>query len=126
MNSLDKIIEAFKKTKSKILFGAENYCWPEENLKHKYPAAQPNEYRYLNSGMFIGYAENVYNLLTYAPIKNKNDDQLFYTLAYLDENFRQKNDMKLDSKSRIFQNLNGAKSKSYYLKYTLKFVVFDD
>lgn len=63
--------------------------------------------------MFIGYAENVYNILTYAPIKNKDDDQLFYTLAYLDEKLRDTNGIQLDHKATIFQNLNGAKSKFY-------------
>lgn len=43
-----------------------------------------------------------------APVKDKDDDQLYYTKAFLDEALREKLKIKLDHKSEIFQNLNGA------------------
>lgn len=49
----------------------------------------------------------MYQLLD-APVKDKDDDQLYYTKAYLDEATRDKLKIKLDHKSEIFQNLNGA------------------
>lgn len=89
-----------------MLFGAEHYIWPDKTLKHIYPAAEGA--RFLNSGMFIGYATELYEILKSSPIKNTDDDQLFYTRAYLDENLREKLKIKLDHTSSIFQNLNGA------------------
>lgn len=42
------------------------------------------------------------------PIKNKDDDQLYYTKTFLDPELREKFKIKLDHESEIFQNLNGA------------------
>lgn len=42
------------------------------------------------------------------PVKNKDDDQLYYTKAFLDTKIRNKLKIKLDHESEIFQNLNGA------------------
>nr|CAD2173598.1 unnamed protein product [Meloidogyne enterolobii] len=95
---------------TKILFGAEAYCWPDKSLASKYPPIVFGE-RYLNSGMFIGYIKEILKMLEFAKEQNladNEDDQLFYTYLFLDENIR--NDLKvgLDSLSIIFQNLNGA------------------
>lgn len=56
-----------------------------------------------------GYASDVYEMLK-TPIKNKEDDQLYYTKAFLDTSLRGKLKIKLDYESEIFQNLNGASS----------------
>lgn len=45
-----------------------------------------------------------------APVKNKDDDQLYYTKAFLDTSLRSKLKIKLDYESEIFQNLHGAYS----------------
>lgn len=66
--------------------------------------------RFLNSGMFIGIAADIYEILK-SPIKNTDDDQLFFTQAYLDEDKREKLKIKLDHTSEIFLNLNGAAGK---------------
>lgn len=44
------------------------------------------------------------------PIKNKDDDQLYFTKAFLDANLRKNLKIKLDYECDIFQNLNGASS----------------
>lgn len=49
----------------------------------------------------------MYELLR-TPVKNKDDDQLYYTKAFLDTNIRKKLKIKLDYESEIFQNLHGA------------------
>lgn len=56
---------------------------------------------------FTGYASDIFEILQ-TPIKNKDDDQLYYTKAFLDEPIRSKSKIQLDYKSEIFQNLNGA------------------
>ncbi len=43
-----------------IIFGAENFCWPDVNLKEKYPMVEKG-YRYLNSGGFIGSIKVILN-----------------------------------------------------------------
>jgi hypothetical protein len=57
---------------------------------------------------FIGYAPELYNVVTSSAVANDDDDQLFYTKVYLNEELRNKFHIKLDHLSDIFQNLNGA------------------
>ncbi|KAI4501102.1 hypothetical protein M0802_003905 [Mischocyttarus mexicanus] len=104
---ISEIIEKFKETEARILFSAEGYCWPDQNLSSKYPQVVKGK-RYLNSGGFMGYAFDVFEILNTATIKDLEDDQLFYTNVYLDEKLREKHKIKLDHKSEIFQNLHGA------------------
>lgn len=107
-DTLDEIVKKFKQTGANILFGAEHYCWPDKTLEHLYPTVE-NGARFLNSGMFIGYAADIYEILK-NPIKNTDDDQLFYSKAYLDTKVREKLNIKLDHKSLVFQNLHGSLS----------------
>lgn len=106
------IVEKFKESKAKVLFGAEDFCWPDDGLKVKYPPVEGNGQKYLNSGLFIGYASNVYKILTTREVKETEDDQLFYTNIYIDEKLRESFGIKLDHKSNLFQNLNGNVGES--------------
>lgn len=101
----------FKKTGANVLFGAEHFCWPDQTLEHVYPEVAKHLPRFLNSGLFIGYAPEINELLA-EPIKNSADDQLYYTKAFLDDELRAKLNIKLDYKSEVFQNLNGANGRS--------------
>ena len=58
----------------------------------------------------MGYAPELYHILNSGEIANDDDDQLFYTKVFLDEKKRQELNIKLDHRSEIFQNLNGAVS----------------
>lgn len=108
MSELDDIIKKFKNTGARILFSAERFCWPEPELHSHYPPVTDGQVRFLNSGMFIGYANDVYEIIDEKRLKDTDDDQLYYTRIYLDEAERTKHKIKLDHKSKIFQNLNGA------------------
>ena len=108
---MSTILEKFIKSEASVLFGAENYCWPDKSLKSKYPTLNGLGARFLNSGLFMGYASKIYEILK-TPLENTEDDQLFYTKAYLDEEKRKNLAIKLDHTSIIFQNLNGAESES--------------
>jgi hypothetical protein len=57
---------------------------------------------------FIGYAPELYKIVTSSAVANEDDDQLFYTEVYLNEELRNKLCIKLDHRADIFQNLNGA------------------
>ena len=70
-----------------------------------------NEKRYLNSGGFIGYASEIHKILQHAKVLDTDDDQLYYTNIFLDPDLRKKFGIQLDTKSVIFQNLNGALGK---------------
>ncbi|CAH0558083.1 unnamed protein product [Brassicogethes aeneus] len=107
VDKLQEVLERFRKFEAKILFGAEKFAWPDPLLAEQYPEVTEGK-RFLNSGAYIGYAPEVYELLTREEIQDDGDDQLFFTKAYLDEEFRQKHQFKLDHKSEIIQNINGA------------------
>lgn len=111
ITNLTAIVEKFKTFDAKILFGAEGICWPKEELASQYPAIKKGK-KYLNSGMYMGYASEIYKLLTYKPIKDEDDEQLYFTEAYLDEKLRTELNIKLDHTSELLQNLNGATSKT--------------
>lgn len=106
--SLQDIVKKFNEWKdARVVFSAEEYCWPDKSLAAKYPEVHRGK-RFLNSGGFIGYLDDVREMLRYDDIEDGDDDQLFYTKIYLDSDFREKHQIKLDHKSEIFQNLNGA------------------
>ncbi|XP_043671589.1 procollagen-lysine,2-oxoglutarate 5-dioxygenase [Vespula pensylvanica] len=107
LTPLSEIIEKFKETEARILFSAEGSCWPDRSLASKYPHVTGGK-RYLNSGGFMGYAFDIFAILNTATLEDHEDDQLFYTNIYLDEELREKHKIKLDHKSEIFQNLYGA------------------
>ncbi|KRZ19517.1 Procollagen-lysine,2-oxoglutarate 5-dioxygenase 3 [Trichinella pseudospiralis] len=101
------ILERFYKSGANVLFSAEGFCWPDNSLAVEYPAVKSGK-RYLNSGAFIGYAPDIYKIITERPLKDEDDDQLYYTHIFLDPVLREKHKIKLDSTSAIFQNLHGA------------------
>lgn len=87
----------------KIVFAGETSCWPDKSLCHRYPVVEDDVVtRYLNSGLFIGYARDIKRLVE-TPIENNADDQLYYTLKYLSND----NNIVIDYKCRLFLCLNG-------------------
>jgi hypothetical protein len=62
--------------------------------------------RCLNSGLFIGYASRLYDLLknTRFPVDN---DQKYYSHLYLDEKIRREFNIGLDHRCEIFQTFEG-------------------
>lgn len=46
--------------------------------------------------------------MSQSKVENEDDDQLYYTKIYLNENLRKKHSIRLDLDSSLFQNLNGA------------------
>lgn len=86
----------------KVIFSAEKFCWPDTSLAKEYPDVDSN-YKYLNSGGFVGYANKVLDLINNTNIKDTDDDQLFYTRKLLEGD-----DIVLDNNCKIFQTLNGV------------------
>ncbi|KAL6433068.1 hypothetical protein ACFW04_006388 [Cataglyphis niger] len=109
LGGLSTIVERFLDTNARILFSAEAFCWPNKSLAIQYPPVSAYlDKQYLNSGGFIGYASDIYEILKKTSIKDDDDDQLFYTNIYLQDALRIRHKIKLDHKSEIFQTLYGA------------------
>lgn len=66
-----------------VAFAAEKVCWPVEKLSKEYPEGL-SEYRYLNSGSFIGYVKSIRKIVN-KPIIDEDDDQLYYTYQFLSD-----------------------------------------
>ena len=45
----EEILSVFDSFEASIVFGAEDYCWPDRTLKPFYPKVR-HGYKYLNSG----------------------------------------------------------------------------
>ncbi|CAL8241234.1 unnamed protein product [Merluccius merluccius] len=103
----EELLHRFRRLGHRVVFSAEGFCWPDQRLATKYPPVHVGK-RYLNSGGFMGYAPDLSSIVQQWRNKDNDDDQLFYTKIYLDQNLRSKYNMTLDHRSRIFQNLNGA------------------
>ena len=99
-DSLNVILAKFQSFDTKVLFGAEVSCWPDENLKTEYPEVD-SPLKYLNSGVIIGYVGEL-KRITNEDISDTDDDQLYYTKKYLSGEF----DIKLDHNCEIIQNLS--------------------
>ncbi|XP_073953493.1 procollagen lysyl hydroxylase isoform X2 [Choristoneura fumiferana] len=108
--TVEEIIEKFKSfPDTRVLFAAEQFCWPDSKLASQYPKTEVAN-PYLNSGGFIGYLPEIAEIVNYNPVNDKDDDQLYYTKVFLDKNTRESLKISLDHESAIFQNLNGALS----------------
>lgn len=79
-----------------MVFSAETTCWPDSQLSHLFQA--DTDYKFLNSGTFIGRAGAIKALIA-EEITNLDDDQRYITTKYLsgDHNIR------LDTECYIFQ-----------------------
>ena len=81
------------------------------------------EKRYLNSGLFIGFAPELYQIVQNAsfPIYN---DQKYFTEVYLDEKMRTNFKIGLDHRCEIFQNLEGDYNNMDLIYEGFKFIAF--
>ncbi|KAM8927581.1 procollagen-lysine,2-oxoglutarate 5-dioxygenase 1 [Pelodytes ibericus] len=97
----------FKQAKSKVLFSAEAAVYPDRRLESKYPGVREGK-RFLGSGAFIGFASHLHKLVAGWDGADEDSDQLFYTKLFLDSVKREKINITLDHRCRIFQNLYGS------------------
>lgn len=102
-DSPKNIMTKFRSFDSPMVFSAEKTCWPNQDLADEYPEVD-GDYRFLNSGGFIGYGDHIMELVD-VDIEKSDDDQEFYTNYYLsDEN----DNMVLDHEQSLFQTMNLA------------------
>jgi hypothetical protein len=94
---LETIIRKYLSFNTRILFSAEQFCWPNINLENKFPLVS-SKYRYLNSGGFVAQVGELKRLLN-DHIVDDADDQLYYQEKFLSKIY----DIKLDYGCQIFQ-----------------------
>lgn len=116
-NNINILINIYKsKYNGKIVFGSEKSCWPEKSLSNKYPSVK-NTNKYLNSGVFMGYAHDIKKIIN-KFINNRNDDQLYYTMQFLIHYHNKiKPDIVLDYDNELFYCLNDS-TEDYKLHIT--------
>lgn len=106
-DDLHTIVERFLGFKSDILFAAEKVCWPDRTIAPFFNESE-TDYKYLNSGLYMGYASSVLSFIEdYIP--NGEDDQLFLQKKYIINKLDRKINVKLDTENYIFQCLSSSK-----------------
>jgi GR25 family glycosyltransferase involved in LPS biosynthesis len=105
-NHVSELIYKYKKYyDNKIVFGTERSCWPNTELANKYPDSPNNlPNKFLNSGNFIAWSNDLKNILT-TVIDDNHDDQLYYTHRFL-ESLQNDNKIVLDYNNHLFVCMN--------------------
>ncbi|ETE64099.1 Procollagen-lysine,2-oxoglutarate 5-dioxygenase 2 [Ophiophagus hannah] len=103
----EELLKKFQQLNHKVVFAADGLIWPDKKLSEKYPIVRSGK-RFLNAGGFIGYSQNVNDIVQQWDLQDNDDDQLFYTKIYIDPLKRERINITLDHKCNIFQTLNGA------------------
>ncbi|XP_053547507.1 procollagen-lysine,2-oxoglutarate 5-dioxygenase 1 [Bombina bombina] len=102
-----ELLKKYKQAKSKVVFSAEAAAFPDLLLEAKYPQVRDGK-RFLGSGAIIGSAAHLHKMVADWDGADENSDQLFYTNIFLDPVKREKINITLDHRCRIFQNLHGS------------------
>ena len=84
-DDLTTILERHKDMAVDVVFAAEKTCWPTQSLASEFPDTG-TEYKYLNSGLYIGKAGALKNIFA-DPIEDAADDQLYMQKKFLDKRF---------------------------------------
>lgn len=94
--SREEILNRYLGFNKEIVFSAEKTCWPDLSLADAHPESS-TEYRYLNSGTYIGSVKALKRLFS-SPIEDYEDDQLYMQKEFLSG----AHDIALDVESYIF------------------------
>uniref|UniRef100_A0A7N6FGD2 Procollagen-lysine,2-oxoglutarate 5-dioxygenase 1 n=1 Tax=Anabas testudineus TaxID=64144 RepID=A0A7N6FGD2_ANATE len=102
-----ELLKKFQQAGHKVVFSSESLIWPDRHLQDKHPHVKEGN-RFLGSGGFIGYVPNIREMVSDWTGEDDESDQLFFTKIYIDPAKRKSINITIDSKCRLFQNLNGA------------------
>lgn len=123
----DDFINIFRSFNCKLLFGAETNCFPKSF--DFVNCDIDSEFKYLNSGMFVGYKDYIIYILKQCmgykehltqKISNigfLSNDQTLFWLAYLSDILSLKNDIKLDFHFDLFLNLIGKDISNFDISH---------
>ena len=62
----------------------------------------------MNSGLLIGYAPDLYRVVSHWPLSSQDDDQEYYARIFTDAELRRRFDMAIDYRSELFQTVDGG------------------
>jgi len=110
LRSVFNLIDTYKEIGAKVLFGAEKTCWPDSNLSTAYPETT-SDWKYLNSGQFMGRAQDILNILD-EEVQDSDDDQLYYTKKFLSDNYS----IGLDYHCQVFQTFGDTEVELFINK----------
>jgi hypothetical protein len=124
LSSEKDILQKFYNYNCRILFGTELNCFPESNLEtynnYYKNKTQINNYNYLNSGGYIGYKKDIYDMLKWKPdseiavLCEDGGDQNYFT-KYFFENESYMS-IKFDYTQMIFQNVTGVDINTFVFR----------
>jgi hypothetical protein len=99
-DNIATVVERYKDMGADVVFAAEKTCWPDLELADAFPESH-TEYRYLNSGVYIGTGAALRKMFS-DPIEDGQDDQLYMQKRFLAQ---EQYDVKaiLDVENYIFQ-----------------------
>jgi GR25 family glycosyltransferase involved in LPS biosynthesis len=118
-DSLETIVNRFLGFECDVLFAAEKICWPDRSME-QYFTESHTAYKYLNSGVYIGYKDSILSIID-DYIQDSDDDQLFLQKKYVENKSVNKVNIKLDYENYIFQCLSSIED-DLVLKPTKQFV----
>ena len=104
--NIDYLLENFKYYNCDLLIGAELNCYPMK-YKDSYPFIN-SDYRYVNSGGYIGYKYALQDLFNWKSYENiceicsDGGDQSYFTEYFIS---KYSNKIRLDTECLIFQNM---------------------
>lgn len=107
VSNIEDIYKKFIKYNCNILFSSEFICYPYSNIDRYTNINLKTNFKYLNSGGYIGYKKNLYEMLISKPLEeiellcNNGGDQNFFTHYYLNNLMN----IKLDTNQEIFQSM---------------------
>lgn len=103
-DNLSTIVERFIGFECDVLVAAEKQCWPDKSLAPNF--SSHTDYKYPNSGLYIGYARSLKKLFS-LPIKDSDDDQKYLHVAILThDNVK----VEIDKENYLFQCFNDAEN----------------
>ncbi|MFE3548221.1 hypothetical protein ACFXN2_06085 [Streptomyces kronopolitis] len=103
--SLEQMLKRFARFQADVVFGAERICWPDQQIAPRF-AETASGYRFLNSGVYMGYAFALKEFLA-PPIADAADDQLYMQHQYLHYEGSHLRPA-LDTRAELFQCLSAA------------------
>lgn len=110
-------IDTFKSFNCSVVFNAETSCYPLDQLN--FIDKSSSEFKYLNSGLFVGYKDFIIKMIKDCMIYYDNfpltknvgwgapNDQLYYWLVFLKYQLLLNNEIKLDHKNDLFLCMQG-------------------
>lgn len=107
--NVDKLLQWLEEHPDQVLFAAETVKWPDKDLIYPVPLGFP--FPYLNSGVFMGKAKNILELLE-KPFDSLTDDQGYYSEQFV---VQKDNKIVLDSKGEYFLCMHGIQPNDFHI-----------